>query len=345
MWRKINEKKLKYSLGIGIAAVVVIVTIETISFRHINSEFSVSQMKPSFDLGKRTSFTFKKPIRLADDKKRRIKELEQTGYVPMGSGSENMFLAQYTSWWGQPLDPEEFWQDEVIWFDSRARARAEHYGRRFPPIPSHIDMETIPGSNKDDYWLKPIAWKHANPNYVQTEQERTFWFFRRHLLPRSPEEIDTKQLEIAKSILRTKIRLQNAKNEIRGCPRNNREYTPEQLEVELNKTRESYQKRAIDDFDFPPEPFQNQNMLLYSYVKDQRDKYHKAVDKDDERGKNRILRSLMVDKSYITNDLEPSFVARGTAWQANYLSRLRNEGWDESYVEAYKKAWDVKNFD
>ncbi len=52
-----------------------------------------------------------------------------------------------------------------------------------------------------------------------------------------------------------------------------------------------------------------------------------------------------IDRKLITDDLDPEFVKRGTAWQTNYLTRLRNEGWDESYIEAYKKAWDVKNFE
>jgi hypothetical protein len=34
-------------------------------------------------------------------------------------------------------------------------------------------------------------------------------------------------------------------------------------------------------------------------------------------------------------------VDAANAWKVQYLNRLRNEKWDESYINAYLQAWDL----
>ena len=301
----------------------------------------------------------KEMVNAAPFNKEYIEYVENLGHIPsraeFNSGGYNHIYAQATTWWGKPLDPEEFWKDKVIWYDKIAERAAHKKGRLYPPLPTHVmDLSELHGSSTDYYSYDVRVIKPYKPNYVQTDQERTFWLFRRHLLPRPPGEIDKRQFDVAKIVMGKKNRLKNAKNKTVGAASTIREYTPEQLELELAKTKTSYQERAVK-FAFPPEPFQDQDTLFYCYIDRIRKAYKVVKNGESYDDKNvwysdledlwRDIDRYQIDRTLITDDLDPEFVRKGTAWQTNYLSRLRSEGWNESYIEAYKKAWDVKNFE
>src|SRR5438874_3801368 len=69
-------------------------------------------------------------------------ELQRLGHVPEGTtratreGESDWRIAEWTTWWGKPIDPKEFWKNRVIWNDVSALDAAERRGRGYPPIPT-----------------------------------------------------------------------------------------------------------------------------------------------------------------------------------------------------------------
>jgi hypothetical protein len=56
---------------------------------------------------------------------------------------------------------------------------------------------------------------------------------------------------------------------------------------------------------------------------------------------NDFFNRVYVDRTLITEPLTQEQVDAANAWKVQYLNRLRAEQWDESYINAYLKAWDL----
>lgn len=53
------------------------------------------------------------------------------------------------------------------------------------------------------------------------------------------------------------------------------------------------------------------------------------------------LQGLVVDRKLITEPLMEDQLRAANAWKVAYLQRLRREKVDESYINAYLKAWSL----
>lgn len=51
------------------------------------------------------------------------------------------------------------------------------------------------------------------------------------------------------------------------------------------------------------------------------------------------IRRLFVDRKYVTEPISEDQIKAANAWKITYLQRLRREKVDESYINAYLKAW------
>jgi hypothetical protein len=53
------------------------------------------------------------------------------------------------------------------------------------------------------------------------------------------------------------------------------------------------------------------------------------------------LNTVLADQNLITDPLREEHLAAANAWKIAYLNRLRKENTDESYINAYLKAWNL----
>ena len=56
-----------------------------------------------------------------------------------------------------------------------------------------------------------------------------------------------------------------------------------------------------------------------------------------------FFRGVYVDHKYITEPLSDEDIQAANAWKVAYLCRLRQENTDESYINAYLKAWGLSS--
>ena len=56
-----------------------------------------------------------------------------------------------------------------------------------------------------------------------------------------------------------------------------------------------------------------------------------------------FFRGVYVDHKYITEPLSNEDIQAANAWKVAYLRRLRYEKTDESYINAYLKAWGLSS--
>ena len=56
-----------------------------------------------------------------------------------------------------------------------------------------------------------------------------------------------------------------------------------------------------------------------------------------------FLQTLKVDPELITNPLTADQIKAANVWKIAYLLRLRREKTDESYINAYLKAWNLSS--
>ena len=54
---------------------------------------------------------------------------------------------------------------------------------------------------------------------------------------------------------------------------------------------------------------------------------------------------LACAESLVVSEPSDEEIRVTTGWRIEYLRRLRREGTDESYIEAYKKAWNLSEND
>jgi hypothetical protein len=245
---------------------------------------------------------------------------EQAGEVPKDATTFDWRLAQRTSWWGKPLDPKDFWKGKTIWLDTQTKLEARRHGRFYPPMPFE-DTNFAFRSDKDDAFA-PTSIEGGNIAFHDTDKENAFWNRFELTHPRPPEELERKQNELATDIL-----------EGRGS-----NLTPKDIASVDNFIR----SRTISQ-NFPAE-LVTDDALYWGYVSYQRQEYQNLI-KSRQASKSfaveHFLGELFVDAKLITDPLTNDQIKAANAWKIAYLQRLQNEKVDQSYINAYIKAWNL----
>ena len=267
-------------------------------------------------------------------KKERIALLEKLGKVPDYPDMSDYFLAEETSWWGKRLNPEEFWKDKILWYDDISDFEARRRGRGCPPIPYEDPHDVYYSDN--DVKHNGFHIEGSTPSYVSSERETAFWdrFSKAH--PKPPNQIEYWLERNADWYVKNAYTLAFDPEAVaRRRLRPSR--LPEQLETDLRDTKV---------FFFPPECV-NPEAYHWTYVLKTRKKYEADIVRfgKDSRVISTFFDNVYVDKKLITEPLTDDDMKAANAWKVAYLRRLRTDKWDESYINAYLKAWDLKETD
>lgn len=134
--------------------------------------------------GNRTQASGANDSKASQSQKERISYLEELGHLPDGASAADQVLAQFTSWWGRPLDPKTFWSNRVVWLDRSALNQANWSGRRYPPIPDH-DYTSEMQSYHSRRHLAFITPNDPGPHFVDSQADARYWndFAKSHPAP------------------------------------------------------------------------------------------------------------------------------------------------------------------
>ncbi len=270
-------------------------------------------------------------------------ELERLGEVPESvmrdtkPGEGDWRVAEWTTWWGKPMDPRKFWEGRVIWNDESAQAAARRHGRQYPPIPeqltnlsrsfpigSRYQEDIVPGSLSGGLDGGRVAPFHY------TEAESMFWNWFWRTQPKPPSTLEREQFEVAENGLSMRKFLNDKASA--------------QLLGNAGKNAEGFQKGRALEIGMPPEALDD-DALFWAYVMKWREQYSKTVLEMEalQGGRDPFemvrLRSLAIDRKFITEPLSREQITAANAWKILYLRRLRREKVDESYIGAYLEAW------
>jgi len=260
---------------------------------------------------------------------------------------DDMLIAEETYWWGRSLNPVQFWSNKVVWHDRVAEAEACRYGRSYPPIP-YCDPSVMDRSDRathgDGYDLSggPVI------HYLSSGRESAFWdkFSRTHPLP--PEEIEYQQRQVADHMMHDRHTLATDTDFA-----NRLRFTETSI-----KDRIAWQANSGKELGYPLECY-DENALFWSYVLNKRQEYAEMLASDGYKMCERIangqydvnilssnfFRNVYVDRKQITEPLSADDIKAANAWKVSYLSRLRQEKADESYINAYMQAWNLSSND
>lgn len=254
-----------------------------------------------------------------------LEELEVLGQLPSAPSTEELKLAEKTSWWGSPLDPVTYWKDRPVWHDPTERSATDR-GRQCPPIP--FDDPSFRQCSTQDWQLNGSATPEGyTPRYVSNDYEQNFWSKWARLLPRPPKMIDAEQLRAAKSIMSSELRSRQAKQ--RGRPI---------TAVDVERYWETVGRSAIADGS-PPEAFSRSAIyaafVLSVYAK------HGASASNELNSWRGIVPNEYLDAT------ESRLREMDKEWKRSYLNRIENElsknpqlaPFMERYIKAYSDAW------
>jgi hypothetical protein len=93
----------------------------------------------------------------------------------------------------------------------------------------------------------------------------------------------------------------------------------------------------------PPEAITD-DALYWTYVEQQREVYNTQIAPLVGRNPyvvSNYLAKLYVASEVVTNTLTPEQLKAANAWKVAYLQRLQRENTDDSYINAYLKAWNL----
>jgi hypothetical protein len=257
----------------------------------------------------------------------RLELLEKLGCVPEDAELADWELATETSWWGKPIDAEVFWRGRIIWLDATNRRDAYRLGRLYPPVPPGMHAPTY----KDDKDRRG-SYGLDSPNipYVFNPSERGFWdsFSKTHLKP--PDELASQQFQLAESVFGVSYDYERGGNRTHL----------RQTDVE---TIQKAELRDAVDVGTPREAL-SENALLWTYVLRKRQEYADLISYGERAATvagPQFLKKVLVDPKYITEPLTEDQMRAANDWKIGYLQRLRKEKTDESYIQAYLKAWNL----
>jgi hypothetical protein len=256
----------------------------------------------------------------------RLRCLEKLGRVPEDADPHDWSLAQHTSWWGKPIDPKDFWKNKVIWLDSPAQMEAQRHGRGYPPAP--YDDPSLP-NYKDEPPSQGGQGEGPQILTVISARESAFWdkFQKTHPVP--PDKIQADQEKYGRILLQQASRLGNDL----PSAMNNQEVQMAHEAVRRSLERLGYPKEVIS-----PEA------IYWGYVEAKRQEFranYSSAKPEDQPRIEVFLKSLPIKTEIITEQLTEQQIQAANAWKIAYLQRLRREKADESYVQAYLKAWNL----
>jgi hypothetical protein len=262
----------------------------------------------------------------------RFKYLERLHYVPQfAEMPRDWLLAQKTTWWGNPIDPQEFWKDRVLWIDRSAESAAQSRGRAFPPMP--YDDPSLPKYSGDKE-VNPTQGSLEGPNlhFHWTSKESAFWtkFIFSH--PRPPEDIQTEQQRVAAQILGQRFDFDHRGNPARTNPK-------------WLQDGEKFQVDRAIAAGYPTEAFTD-GALFWAYVAKAREGYQALVDPatgQQSSWATNFLNSVPVPTNYVIQPLTEEQINDANAWKTLYLQRLRAEETNEPYISAYLRAWNLSS--
>lgn len=257
----------------------------------------------------------------------RLAELEALGSVPSDATPRDWQLAQETSWWGKPVDPQAFWEGRVLWLDTKTKRDANAHGRTFPPIPHGADLSGIPVYQDEGDFQGQRSVDDAGPRFWSNSRERAFWnqWVMKH--PRPPSQITKKQLQVAELILSARYDFEHGENIAKHNERS--------LKKHEEKMAQDAMRRG-----YPPEAF-TADALLRVYTEHKLHEYRSLCDQGREQEgsvSDSFSRSLFIPTEAL---LEPDENDTNGEWRIPYLKRLRAEGTDETYINAYLDAWNL----
>jgi hypothetical protein len=260
----------------------------------------------------------------------RLKWLEQHGSVPNDADAVDWQLAQKTSWWGKPLDSKEFWKDQVVWFDKASEDRARRKGRAYPPMP-YDDSRFASYANDRDFDDSKF-WNIEGPNirFRGTERESAFWTEFIKTKPHPPERLAREQYQVANAILGNRYRFEREGNPAKTNPQR----LAQQQQSEIGQA----QKLGS------PAEAVSEEALFWSYVMKQREEYETRIaplSNVNQMVFTNWTGRLFVDRKYVIESLTTEQLATANSWKVSYLQRLRRDKVDESYINAYLKAWNL----
>lgn len=248
--------------------------------------------------------------------------IRSAGELPKNATERDRALAEQTTWWGQPLDPREFWKGRTVWLTTEVKAAANRHGRQYPPIPFG-DQKFSSLSEKDIAKRWGVA-EGESTVYHYSEREVAYWsdFERTHPLP--PEELERKQMDIEGSIL---------------ASRNWKGITQNEIAIFQGGSKEA----AIRD-GYPPEAFTD-DALYWSYVVNKHREYENNVQTEPGPIASALAHNDAISFDLITNSLNADQVKKANSWKVAYLKRLKSQNVDQSYIDAYMQAWNLSSND
>lgn len=254
--------------------------------------------------------------------------LDQQGRVSSNATWAEWHAAEKASWWGKPLDPKMFWKDRVLWLDESAKRDARRHGRFYPPVP--FDGAQLTNYIDDDgiNW-NTMSVEGPNIHYAMSSKERAFWvrFLETH--PKPPEDLEEKQNELAVDILGSRYLRANARNQTTDS-------------ASIAKV-EGLLRSSASELGYPPEALTT-DALKWCYVMRKRKEYQMLIAQisgPTDSFVSNFVNGLFVDSALVTQSLAPDQLEAANAWKIAYLQRLRRENTDESYINAYLKAWNL----
>ena len=254
-----------------------------------------------------------------------ILELERSDRAP--DGADDTDVSTRLEW---NDDPAVFWSNRVVWLDREVMKAATDHGRAYPPMP-YVDPEAMA--------IAPTPLRHYVesldidvPRLKGNNRERWFWdkFSRTH--PHPPDYLDA--LFVSES-MSSGDSLLTAKNN--GDPRWTGK-TP----GGLGRLRRDYPKMGI-----PIEMLDAESLAACCHLI----KGDKPYDASSFRLSQQLAAGTIpaveefLERGFENASEVESELKTAYAWRTKYVRRLRREGTDESYIEAYKKAWDLSEDD
>lgn len=273
------------------------------------------------------------PVELALEERAKMSTVERQNYleklqrVPDDADSMDWHLAQRTSWWGRKLDPKEFWNGKVLWLDKTALEAARKRGRGSPPLPEGYRGWANTRSDEDVDTTKLYEVEGPNIRYKSSAREHAFWtdFPKHH--PQPPETLELSQRLYADQVISRRARAE-AQN-------------GQRLRVLAKEEPLAFDEaRALG---FPPEALTD-DALFWAYVAEKRRDYVRSFASSRvvyAPSLSAFLSNLYVNPTYVTNEPTAAQLQLANAWKIAYLQRLRREKTDESYINAYLKAWNL----
>lgn len=260
----------------------------------------------------------------------RLATLETLGRVPEDATSRDWWLAQQTSWWGKRIDPKKFWSGRVVWLDHSAWLASRRQGRIYPPMP-YEDAALAQRSDTDEPTQPGVDSPEAS--FRLSDRERAFWdkFAKTH--PAPPDVIADQQRLSATQMLGMQHALEYERNPARTT------------QARLDAMRAN-QRRDLETQGYPPEAFSDEALhwtyVLEKWAQYQRDYVRAGPESPDP---SNFLAHVFVDSRLVTNPPTEVQEKAANAWKFAYLQRLRRENTDESYINAYLKAWNLSAAD